>query len=323
MRKTNIKFLNSNLPDSFDYFICSSSFEYRCLSAPRKLVKKSFKKVIIIENKAASKKNEDNAQAIFNMYKGNSCICKIDYNDPLCIADFFYTNVKRSSSGHKSKILIDITSFTHETLMILLKILSIKKSQVEATLIYTNALDYSPSNEVGHKWLSQGCKEVHSILGYPGVLFPSQKNRLIVVVGYEYNRVADIVYALEPHNLTLVYGSPKHSTTERNKEANKYYSDFLQQMKFDFDQIDSEMIPCDNPDQTATILSSLYLRYANENIMILPMNNKLSTIGVAKSIIQNEIVQACYAPAIVYNEEDYSLPGSICYIYDGFNETEL
>ena len=46
------------------------------------------------------------------------------------------------------------------------------------------------------------------------------------------------------------------------------------------------------------------------------MNNKLSTVGVVKSLLNNQAVQACYAPAVVYNEENYSQPGTDCYIYE-------
>lgn len=46
------------------------------------------------------------------------------------------------------------------------------------------------------------------------------------------------------------------------------------------------------------------------------MNNKMSTVGVALAAMQNENVQICYAPAVIYNESNYSLPGKDCYIFD-------
>ena len=46
------------------------------------------------------------------------------------------------------------------------------------------------------------------------------------------------------------------------------------------------------------------------------MNNKMSTVGVFLSKIKNDDVQVCYAPAVIYNEENYSEPGNDCYIFD-------
>ncbi len=166
------------------------------------------------------------------------------------------------------------------------------------------------------KWLSRGCKNLHAVLGYSGMLFPSQKNRLIVIVGYEYHRATDIINLFEPNALTLVYGSPQNSTTEKNKDANKLYVELVQNMSFEYSDVECKEIPCDNPDQTAKILEQIYESHCTENLIIIPMNNKLSTVGVVKSLLSNHAVQACYAPAIVYNEENYSLPGSDCYIYE-------
>ena len=44
------------------------------------------------------------------------------------------------------------------------------------------------------------------------------------------------------------------------------------------------------------------------------MNNKITTLGLFISLIHNEDVQVSYAPAIVYNEQNYSIPGTDCFI---------
>lgn len=315
---TNVKLnkLNYSISDTYDLFVCSSSFETRCLSAPSKLCRKHFPKVLVIENKDGSELIHQNTRKLCDLFGCKTRVLSIDYQNPIEIADAFYSEIKRSPFGRKANVLVDITTFTHETLMIFLKIIIIKKSQVKVTCIYTNAADYCPNSELSRKWLSRGCKNLHSVLGYSGLLFPSQKDRLVVIVGYEHNRAADVISALEPNSLTLVYGSPNNATTEKNKEANKLYSDLVQQMSFNFDAIECVEIPCDDPDRTAEILCNLYEFHSDENIIVIPMNNKLSTIGVAKSIMLNDSVQACYAPAVIYNESDYSTPGNSCYIYE-------
>lgn len=315
MSSVKLSRLNNSIPDIYDLFICSSSFEDRCLSAPSRLKRKHFEKVVVIENKRGSELIHKNTEKICGLYSGKVRVLSIDYQDPIEIADTICSEIKRTSQRRKANVLVDITTFTHETLMILLKVIAIKKSQITATCLYTNASDYCPNSDLDRKWLSRGCKEIHSILGYSGLLLPSQRTRLIVVVGYEYNRAADVISAFEPNSLTLVYGTSDNSTTEKNKEANKLYLDLVQQMSFNFEFIERVEIPCDDPDKTAEILCELYKTHSDENIIVIPMNNKLSTIGVAKSIMLNDSVQACYAPAVIYNESDYSLPGKSCYIY--------
>lgn len=316
MKRTNIRYLNSSLTDDYDVFVCSSSFEKRCLVAPQKLYKKHFDKVIIFHNKQGSEKNHQNAEELHRIFGEKAHLLALDYSDPIEIADTMLSEIKRQPSRKKAKILADITTFTHEMLMIFLKIVAVKKNQVTVTCIYTNAEDYCPSCNVAQKWLSRGCEEVHSILGYSGLLFPSQKNRLVIIVGYEHNRAADVISALEPSFLTLVYGTPDNATTDKNKDANKLYLELVKEMSFDFPSIECVEIPCDNPDMTADVLCKLYNTHVDENIIVIPMNNKLSTIGVAKSIMSMDHIQACYAPAVIYNESDYSTPGSSCYIYE-------
>lgn len=271
---------------------------------------------MILENSNGSESIKTNTTTLKSFFPKTAKVLSVDYKDPLRIADSILPEIKRDTTGRKTRMLVDITTFTHEILMIFLRIAAIKRTQVSISCIYTNAADYCSSSDLDRKWLSRGCSEVHSVLGYPGLLFPSQKDRLIVLVGYEFNRAADVIAALEPNYLTLVYGSPDNSTTEKNKEASKLYSELTQQLAFNYDSVEKIEIPCDDPEKATIILCELYKSHADENIIVIPMNNKLSTVAVAKSIMQVDCVQACYAPAVVYNEADYSTPGNTCYLFD-------
>lgn len=315
MNKVKLSKLNSMLQDEYDVFMCCSSFEARCTSVPQKLQKKKFKKVLIFKNKYGSSAIQEHSKVLEGFFPATSKVLDMDFEDPLGIADTISSEIGKGFASKRISVLIDISTFTHEALMICLRILSLKKNIASITCTYVNASDYCPDLPANKKWLSRGCKNLHSVLGYSGVLFPSQKNRLIVIVGYEYHRAADIISLFEPNSLTLVYGSPENSTTEKNKDANKLYVELVQDMSFEYSNVECEQIPCNDPDQTATILEQIYERHPDENLIIIPMNNKLSTVGVVKSLLNNQAVQACYAPAVVYNEENYSLPGNDCYIY--------
>jgi hypothetical protein len=53
------------------------------------------------------------------------------------------------------------------------------------------------------------------------------------------------------------------------------------------------------------------------NVVVAPMNTKISTIGVGLAAIESKIIQLCYAPAIQYNFDNYSKPS------DKFSAFEL
>ena len=315
MRKVNLSRLNSTLEKEYDLFICSSSFEERCLSVAEKIKRKSIKKFIILENANGSETIHLNTKKLEKIFPQNQKTIKINFMDPIGIADSLSDVISKGFCGRKISVLLDVTAFTHEVLMICLKILKLKRNVASVTCVYTNAADYCPGMEWEKKWLSRGSGELHTVLGYSGLLFPSQKDRLIVIVGYEHRRAIDVISLYEPNELTIVYGSPDNVTTEKNREANQCYAEFVEAMSFQYDNIERVNIPCDNPDKTCDILSQLYESHQDENLIIIPMNNKLSTIGVVKSLLDNEDVQACYSPAIIYNENNYSIPGNNCYIY--------
>lgn len=312
--RMNIRNLNSFLKDDFDIFICSASFEQRCVSIPAKVKRKNFKKTIIVENMIGSELLKDNAQQIHTLFSKKATPVKVNLNSSLEIADRITKEIN-AVSGRKLKVLIDVTTFTHDVLMICLKILRINNRVKSITCVYVNAAEYCPGHSLATKWLSQGCEEIRPVLGYPGMLLPSQKTHLIIVVGYEYNRAFDLISALEPNSISLVYGSPNEAITEKDHEANQVFNDLVKQMAFEFSDVESIKIPCNNPPKTAEALQELYDAHEMDNIIVVPMNNKMSTVGVSLSAFNNEKIQVCYAPAVIYNESNYSLPGTECFVF--------
>lgn len=317
MKKVTINRINSSLDNVYDVLICSASFEDRSVCIPNKVKRKNFKKIIVLENSNGSDLIKNNAKKISELYKQKVVNLKIDYSDSLSLADRIVKEVNSiSAKAKKISVLLDITTFTHETLMVCLKVMRINSKIRRVTCVYVTASEYCPGYQISNKWLSRGCKNVHPILGYPGMLLPSLRTHLIVIVGYEYNRAFEMISALEPNSISLVYGSPDDALTEKDKEANSIFNDLIKQMAFEFSNIESSTIPCGNPNQTSLELQKIYDCHDNDNIIVVPMNNKMSTLGVELSTRKNERVQICYAPAVVYNEANYSIPGKDCYIFE-------
>lgn len=314
--KRHLKYINSALDESYDVFICSASFEDRCITIPKKINKKRFKNVLIVKNLHGSQIVSDNAEIIRRLYSKNSSIVAIDFRDSIKTADAILGEVIGSKKSGQISVLLDITTFTHETLLIVLKVLSLSKRISKLTCVYCNAAEYCPGIPIENKWLSRGSKQIHPVLGYSGILLPSQKFHLIMLVGYEYSRAIEAISLIEPSSITLVYSSPENAITEKDKDANSIYEKIISNMYFEYPRIDHVQMPCDEPDTISSKLKELYVQHAGENIIVVPMNTKMSTIGVFLSVIGNEDVCVSYAQAVLYNESNYSVPGTRCYIYN-------
>lgn len=314
MKKILINNLSDNLDDVYNVFVVSSSFESRCLSISKELYDYHFDKVIVVENIEGSDIIAKNGLEIVNIFN-NSILLKMDFDDQL---GFAHKLVKEISEiqNETINVLIDITTFTHETLLVCLKTLYCNSMISSITCLYLNASEYCKNKPVEQKWLSKGAKSIHPIFRYSGMLYPSLETHLILIVGYEYERAFEVIAQIEPNSLTLVYGSIEDAITEKDKSANQHYNHLLEEMAFEYSNVESCAINCYDPQKTSKALSDIYSKYSDKNIIVVPMNNKMSTIGVFLSEIENDDIQVCYAPAVIYNEENYSEPGNDCYIYD-------
>jgi hypothetical protein len=181
---------------------------------------------------------------------------------------------------------------------------------------YVNAKEYSNGDNVDQKWLSKGIEEVRAVLGYSGNLVPSKGTHLIIIVGYEFERAIAMTNILEPNVLSLGYGKSENATVEKDKEANSYYSQLIREMSPSYPEIEQFEISCSDPYKTCENLEKYIKKIKNKNILIAPMNNKISTIGVGLLALKNKGVQVCYGPAMTYNILNYSTPGSNCYIFN-------
>ena len=317
MKTMTFNELSKEISDKFDIFICSSSFEDRCLSICSAINYSKLVKSFIVFNKEyeAFSKNNFNRQKkiISSEYSLVETSCK----NPLLTAD----SMRESIIGYiieknKKNILLDITTFTHETLLILLKLLVTFCPSTKITCVYTRAKEYGVGDDVNKKWLSSGIEEVRAVLGYSGNLMPSKKTHLFVIVGYEYERANAMINILEPNFLSLGYGKSENATVEKDKEANSHYYHLVTEMSHSYPNINKFEISCDDPYKTYNILGEHIRRYKDENILVAPMNNKISTIGAGLFALKNETVQLCYGPALTYNIKNYSTPGSKCYLFE-------
>jgi len=300
--------------DTIDVFISCSSFEERCFVIPK--LAATFEPIsrVVFYNTNEVEAIRSNAQKLVELARGNTELVELNSNAPiqnyLKIIRLFDHIALRYPN--KPNLLIDTTTFTHETLLVLLRILHLKKSSLgDIGVCYVGAKEYSTNMENEEdKWLSKGVDEIRTILGYPGFTDPTKENHLIILFGFEFERTRKIIEEYEFDIITLGFGDEPIQDNHMKINCERHKKLLNEQpgaREFKFSLRD--------PIQTKTQL----LEYVNLNTLkglntvIAPLNNKLSTIGAGLAAIENENIQLAYAKATIYNTAGYSIPNNDIY----------
>ena len=318
-KRIDLSALSGEFSKPIDVFICCASYEERSLSVADNLPLTSVRTAFVLENMDLARHVDENAQKLRDLFGAKAKDVPISSVSPLEIADGIIGALnKRTRSAHEH-YLVDITTFTHEGLLILLKLLAMTvRTEDTVQIVYASALCYGGGEDtkVGDRWLSKGVEEVRTVLGYPGKHFPSNKTHLIVLVGYEHERASKLIEIIEPHSIALGYGKSGSETAEKNKDANEYFLRLVQKTTIGCDNVETFEIFCDNPLSTRDAITSMVQKASSSNILLAPMNNKLTTLGAALAAREREEIQICYARASLYNYVNYSKPGNICYLME-------
>ena len=295
-----------------DLLILNCSFESRSISLLKRLNSENLS-IVVFYNKESLNLFNDNFSYINSNIK-NCTLVEMSIDDPLFTVDQMIATFKNIANRNYKNILLDITCFTHETLLIILQVIRNYLHNSNIACAYVNALDYSIGDIGTDKWLSRGISEIRPILGYAGNIEPAKKTHLIMIVGYEIDRAYAIINELEPNSIAIGYGKAEHSTTEKNKSSNELYSNLLLNASALYYNISSFEIRCTDPIATADAILLQASMHKDKNLIVVPLNNKLSTLGVALAHYKNDNLQVCYAKALEYNIQNYSIPGNKVYL---------
>ena len=248
-KEIDISNLSNFFTEKYDLFICFNSFEERCFSIASHIPKDKFSKALILTNEIQFENAAKNLQKLTEIFENKATVAYLDLSLPVDVADSIIEHLNKINSIHKiSSVFIDITTFTHESLLILLAIIKEKFKLIKIICGYNNAKEYSTDKKtVETKWLSRGIGEVRSILGYSGKQKPSKENLLMVIVGYEYERAARIIDIISPDHLAIGYNVEDTATTEKNRSANEGYAKLLKKMAAYFEQTTDFVVPSNNP----------------------------------------------------------------------------
>jgi hypothetical protein len=295
-----------------DLFICCASYEARCETIARQLRPELVSGAIVAENVNHRDLHGDHVSNLLGHFGPNTVLAETSTDDPIATADALVAALQ--SFVAPRRLVVDVTTFTHEALLILMRLIQERFASASVDYVYTRARDYSVTESREEKWLSRGVKEVRSVLGYPGQLLPSRKLHLILLAGIEPERATELVRAYEPSILSLgstishvsELGSPGDIVRERLGQLRAF---FPSAHDFSFDPF--------RPDKTAAALRAQAGITRSHNVVIAPMSTKLSTIGAALVALEDQRIQLCYGTAVLYNHNSYSTPGDECYVVSG------
>jgi hypothetical protein len=301
-----------------DLLFISSGFEERSKSLSFKLNKTKIVNTVLFhleDNYTLAVNNKEEMVSKFNIEN----IIEYPKNDSFSTFYLFYEKIDALlgtiSKKGRLKVVLDVTAFSREILLVLLKVLSgptfIKK--LDITFVHTPVENYSEGDGF---WLTKGVREIRSIFGYSGSMTPSKKLLLVVFNGFEEERTEIIVESFEPNALILANPSKSGSI---NPELKSFGDLKYRNIKSKFNNIliEEKEFSCIEIDATIKLLDEIYQEYNEKyNIAISPLNNKISTIAIALASILNETFQVCYASANQYNINKQLTPCDYFLVYN-------
>lgn len=310
--------LSGILSDSPLCLILGIGFDGRCLSIARSLVGRENIRFFGVCNINVSDETTLKALSDFKgLFSTSGLVLGFESSSVLETVDEVQRVIQENAN---SEILMDISSFSHELLVAIIGLLKAEDALKKTKFLYTNASCYSfntPNDEV---WLSRGVLDIRSILGFPGVMLPSKRLHLVLMMGFEVERASEVISRYEPYKISIGSGSERDSISISHHALNNEFVEklkiFLCEQRYTNQEIYEFNFSCKDPFLTARELKDHLIPFSDENIVICPLNNKLSTIGASVFAIDNDKVQLCYAQAVEYNMDGYSMPGDMVTIVD-------
>lgn len=321
MISSNLKELHKNFPDKLDAFICCSSFEDRCLAITEHIKNVEIDQAYIFYNPNYHFRIGENALILKESLKEcNPEMVTLEIQSPTNYINIFIKTIRKVKEKGSVKIAIDITTFTHESLLILFNtIRHFTNTDDSIYFLYDIAKDYAfDEKNIDSKWLAKGISDIRSILTYPGILHPAKQYHLLILVGFEVERTKKFIEKYDTSRVSIGLGRCDVSThymdnvmkitNEKHRTIKKLYPHVSE---FEFSLSD----PLITRDDIIKYIGS----NQTENFIIAPMSNKVSTIGAALAAIKKPTLQLCYASANQHNVDNYSKP-SDDYIMFTLNE---
>lgn len=297
-------------------FICSASYESRCQSVAKLIAgHSSFSAIFGIEN--LNKQIDDNVLVLKKVLP-EADVVRTYISDPEQSASLIDKEIhKLLMDGKSHNVVLDITTFTHEHLLFLLKSLYLRRDKISTVkCIYTDAKEYSFEEKGKKKWLSKGCRDLRSVIGYPGIIYPGMETLVILIVGFEHERAGYVIEEMSPEYLYLGFGRPDKAIDAAHKAPMRIFNQIVATNMATRKNVYEFKFSSSDPDELHKKLADIIAMTPTCNHIIVPMNTKLSTLAVALIAFEDKAVQVCYSQPETYNFKSYSKKGSSFRVVD-------
>jgi hypothetical protein len=297
-----------------DVFICSASYESRCISVASSIDRSSVAAAVVAMNDSYREAMQSQFMQLCGLFSDKCKRLHLSSDNPIRSADHMAEvigGLLRVDSAQR--ILVDITTLTRESLLMLMRFL---QSNVAAgstvEFVYNRAKEYSVGDPTRDKWLSRGIRDVRSVLGFPGELRPSRRTHLILLVGFEDERALSLIRQCEPFRVSLGLADETEPATQPHQATNVAR---FSRLKSILDRVEEFQFKGYDAEATAGILQEQIAKAPDLNTIIAPMNTKISTVGAASLALRDAAIQLCYAQPNTYNFPNYSAPDDDYYLF--------
>ncbi|WP_298956021.1 hypothetical protein [uncultured Methylobacterium sp.] len=285
------------------WFFCHGSFEERCLTIPSALRERKLGKVIVFKNDDVGSKGDDNTKHIIGEFLDAQMVI-LDKNQPLTTMDRFSETLSPAELTDVPQIVVDITCFTRESLLLFFRILTYRiPDHTQITVLYSVASSYASHRKGPGAWLSRGVSAIRPVAGYSGEFISSKSTNLIVLTGFEIDRLSTIFEEIEPAGITFLRSE---NTREEPASISKFRTSFLYSSGRRFGNIDEYFFDAYSVSSVLQILSFIYIKNIDKVNIVAPLSTKLSTLAVGLFGLIQENVQIMYVKPAVYNKNRYS-----------------
>lgn len=298
--------IQSDLPAQIDCMLVCASYEDRCLSVSENFESSRVSSLCLLyfgKYQSSSRVHMEKYKEKFNVR-----FYEMDISRPTTTADALidYFTTILEAVDHPN-VVVDISTFTRESLLITMRYLQVNKEKLGGVYIFYRVAEASSQ-------LSEEVVQIRSVLGYMGDFISDRPLHLILLSGFEYERAKEIIDNLEPDFISIGYGDKGRSLSSTSYERNKELTDKL----LGYYPPELVKVFCHSlkdPNEVRRELKEIIDSRSDCNVVLAPLNNKLSTVGAGLAAIDNPSVQICYAEVGGYNEAAYSNCKDDCFIY--------
>lgn len=217
-------------------------------------------------------------------------------------------------SGGACHLAVDLTGFTREALAILLYLSKYRLAPGSRfTAFYHRAAKYGLTLKKG--WLSQGIREVRSVLGYAGQMRLSSNTHLMMIAGYETERAQEIIDDIQPSHLSMGIRGATQTTAESGNPHNEDLAHFISRVRsyYPCPRVDEFEFSTSDPIFTRDSILSV-AKASQRNVVLSCLNSKPAMVGACLAAMDFPMIQIVYAQPLYYNTANYSEPsGNVLY----------